>query len=231
MLTHVPPSINRTTTRPAGSLREQIYDYLRGEMNSGGMQPGAFLDLNAMAENLGISRTPLRDAMLQLEVEGFVEILPRRGFRLKPLSLDEIRNIYQIVGALESAVLAGAESRLAGAHLSAMKAENEAMGHAIQADDFDAFFNHNLAFHNEYMRTSDNPRLIALLESLKQRLYDWPRRKAFMQTWEEGAIEEHAHLVKLLEDEKFGAAASYVRDVLWSFEAQRDFIRLYYQMD
>jgi len=195
------------------------------------MQPGAFLDLNAMAESLGISRTPLRDAMLQLEVEGFVEILPRRGFRLKPLSLDEIRNIYQIVGALESAVLATAGPRLPGTHLSVMKAENEAMEQAIQADDFEAFFNHNLAFHNEYLKTSDNPRLIAWLESLKQRLYDWPRRKAFMQTWEEGAIAEHAHLLELLEGGEFRAAACYVQDVLWSFEAQRDFIRLYYQVD
>ena len=67
------------------SLREQVYEFLRAEMNRGGLEIGTFLDLGALAEHLGISRTPLRDALLQLEVEGFVEILPRRGFRLKPL--------------------------------------------------------------------------------------------------------------------------------------------------
>ena len=55
-----PPTLQ---TRP---LREQVYDYLRTEMNQGDLQPGAFLDLNAIAERLGISRTPLREALLQL---------------------------------------------------------------------------------------------------------------------------------------------------------------------
>ncbi|MDP2875322.1 MAG: GntR family transcriptional regulator [Holophaga sp.] len=211
------------------SLREQVYDYLRAEMNSGGMQPGSFLDINALAGELGISRTPLRDALLQLEVEGFVEILPRRGFRLKSLGLAEIRNIYQIIGALEAAVLVAVGPCLGPDGLARMDAHNEAMRGAIVKDDFESFFNHNLAFHAEYLDISDNPRLTAHLHSLKQRLYDWPRRKAFANNWEEGAILEHAHLLKLIRNEEFQSAATYIREVLWSFEAQEAFIRVYYQ--
>ena len=213
------------------SLREQVYDYLRGEMNNGGMQPGSFLDLNAMALHLGISRTPLRDAMLQLEVEGFVEILPRRGFRLKALTLEEIRNIYQIVGALESAALAAAGPQLGKAGLARMKAANKAMSQAIQAENYDAFFLHNSAFHGVFLEASENPRMVSLVQSLKLRLYDWPRRRVFLKSWEERSILEHAHLLELLENGQFEAAASYHRDVHWSFDMQESFVQIYYLTD
>ncbi|HEY69150.1 MAG TPA: GntR family transcriptional regulator, partial [Anaerolineae bacterium] len=54
------------------SLREQVYDYLRHAMNRGELAPGAALNLNQISRKLGVSRTPLRDALLQLEIEGFV---------------------------------------------------------------------------------------------------------------------------------------------------------------
>lgn len=213
------------------SLREQVYDYLRGEMASGGMQPGSFLDLNALARHLGISRTPLRDALLQLEVEGFVEILPRRGFRLKPLGLDEIRNLYQIVGALESAALAAAGPRLGKAGLAAMKAENRAMLQSLKTGNFERFYEHNTAFHGVFLEASANPRMTALVQSLKQRLYDWPRRKAMLKSWEERSVKEHARLLELLGAGQFEEAAAYHRDVHWSFEVQEPFVKVYYLTD
>jgi len=213
------------------SLREQVYDYLRGEMNNGGLQPGSFVDLNALATHLGISRTPLRDALLQLEVEGFVEILPRRGFRLKPITLSEIRNIYQIVGALESAALAVAGPRLGDHGLGRMRAANVAMREAIAAQDYEAFFTHNLAFHGVFLDAAENPRMESLVRSLKQRLYDWPRRKVFLKRWEDRSIEEHQQLLELLEAGRFEAAAAFHRDVHWCFEVQESFVRTYYLTD
>lgn len=213
------------------SLREQVYDYLRGEMNNGGLQPGSFVDLNALATQLGISRTPLRDALLQLEVEGFVEILPRRGFRLKPITLTEIRNIYQIVGALESAALAVAGPRLGSEGLGRMRAANVAMREAIAVQDYEAFFTHNLAFHGVFLEAAENPRMEGLVRSLKQRLYDWPRRKVFLKRWEDRSIEEHQELLELLEAGRFEAAAAFHRDVHWCFEVQESFVRTYYLTD
>jgi len=61
------------------SLREQVYDYLRIQMNEGRIRAGSFLNLNDISRELGMSRTPLRDALFQLESEGFITIFPRRG--------------------------------------------------------------------------------------------------------------------------------------------------------
>ena len=60
-------------------MREQVYEYLRDEISNRKLLPGATININEISRQLGISKTPLRDAIIQLETEGFVTILPRRG--------------------------------------------------------------------------------------------------------------------------------------------------------
>ena len=178
------------------SLREQVYEFLRDEMNRGDLQPGAFLDLNALAERLGISRTPLREALLQLESQGFVTVVPRRGFRLNPLSLDDIRHYYEIIGALEAATLKEYGAALTRADVARMRRLNVEMGQALAADDFAGYYDLNVTFHETYMALTDNRNLRALVGSLKQRLYDWPRRSGFVRTWEEHSVAaEHSAFI------------------------------------
>ena len=76
----LPPTDNKDVNPfELRSLREQVYQYLRTEMFNGRIIPGEYIRLNEMSERLGISKTPLRDAIIQLECERFVTILPRRG--------------------------------------------------------------------------------------------------------------------------------------------------------
>jgi len=211
------------------SLREQVYEYLREAMNRGELQPNAFLDLNAIAERLGISRTPLREALLQLETQGFVTVLPRRGFRLNPLTLDDIRHYYQIIGALEAAILRDCGGALTRGDVQRMRDLNAAMADAVADDDFDRYYGLNQAFHEIYLGLSDNRASLALVRSLKQRLYDWPRRAGFIKTWEEHSIAaEHARFLDLLERGAIGEAASFLQEVHWSFKVQERFIKAYY---
>ncbi len=77
------------------SLREQVYEYLRNEMITGGLVPGSTINLNRIAEQLGISKTPLRDALIHLELEGFVTILPRKGVMVNALTLEDVSVLLQ----------------------------------------------------------------------------------------------------------------------------------------
>ena len=211
------------------SLREQVYEFLRDEMNHGSLQPGAFLDLNALAARLGISRTPLREALLQLETQGFVTVLPRRGFRLNPLSLDDIRHYYEIIGALEAATVKDHGGQLGPDDIQLMRQLNLEMGQALAADDFDRYYELNLAFHETYMCLSDNKGLLTLVRSLKQRLYDWPRRAGYVRSWEEHSVaNEHAAFIEMLATGAFREAAAFLQDVHWSFQEQEKFIHTYY---
>ena len=94
------------------SLKEQVYEYLREQMRTGGLRPGSAIDMEETSRRLGVSETPLRDALLQLEMEGFVTILPRRKIVVNALTLRDIRDFYEIIGALESAALRAAFARL-----------------------------------------------------------------------------------------------------------------------
>jgi DNA-binding GntR family transcriptional regulator len=210
------------------SLREQVYEYLRDQMASGGLQPGAFLDLNQLAKHLGISRTPLREALLHLESEGFVTVLPRRGFLLNALSLDDIRHFYEIIGALEAAALKSAGSSLGPDDFVRMRQLDARMAEATAARDFDRYYESNLAFHDVYLGRCDNARLVAQVHLLKQRLYDWPRREGMIQAWEQHSVVEHEDFLQLLERGAINEAAAHLQDVHWSFKVQETFIHAYY---
>lgn len=210
------------------SLREQVYDYLRTEMARGGLKPGTFLDLNALAARLGVSRTPLREALLHLESQGFVTVLPRRGFRLNDLTLDDVRHFYDIIGALEAAALRAVGPSLGPADFERMRDLDRVMAAAVAARDFDRYYDANLAFHDVYLRRSDNTRLVSLVHLLKQRLYDWPRREAMLQAWEQHSVVEHEDFLHLLESGAYDRAAAHLQNVHWSFAVQEPFIRAYY---
>ena len=214
---------------PLRSLREEVYERLRTLMNRGRLRPGKYLDLNALAKQIGISRTPLRDALLRLECEGFVEIHNRRGVRIAPLTLDRIRHIYEILAALESTALRDVGPRITAAIVARMNELNNDMVRALDNSDFARFYDANLAFHDAYLALSDNTELVSHIHILKQRLYDFPRLKGFVPEWERASVEEHRALVRFLEEGNVGAAADLMRDVHWSFSYQESFVRRYYK--
>lgn len=213
------------------SLREQVYEYLRGQMSRGGLQPGAFLDLNDLARRLGVSRTPLREALLHLESQGFVTILPRRGFQLNALTLDDIRHFYEIIGALEAATIKTVGPSMDRDDLAGMRKLDSMMADAVAARDFDRYYAANLEFHDAYLGRSDNTRLVDQVRLLKQRLYDWPRREGMLQAWEQHSVVEHEKFLRSLQRGDFNAAAAYLQDVHWSFKVQEEFIHAYYFSD
>jgi len=210
------------------SLREQVYEYLRRAINRGELSPGAFLDQNQISAELGISRQPLRDALIQLETEGLVTVLPRRGVMVTRLTLDDIRHLYEVIGALEGAALVSVFTEMDGAHFRDMRSLNADMVLAIDDGDFDTYYSLNLAFHNVFLDLSDNEALVRTVEVSKQRLYDFPRANNFVPDWELASTGEHVEFVDYLERGEQQAGADYLRDVHWSFEIQQPFIMRYY---
>jgi DNA-binding GntR family transcriptional regulator len=210
------------------SLREEVYNYLKVQMNDGKVEPGTFLNLNLICRELKMSRTPLRDALFQLEAEGFVTIYPRRGVLVNTLTLEKIRNIYEILAGLESEVIVSIGTKFRSSDADVMAACNEKMRHALDHNDFAAFYAENLNFHNVYLNMSENNEILHCIKTRKERLYDFPRSKTFVKEWEVNSLNEHQAMIDLFKAGDFNGAAEYVRDVHWSFPVQERFIRRYY---
>ena len=210
------------------SLKEQVYEYLREQLRTGVIKPGSVIDMETTSKLLGVSKTPLRDALLQLEFEGFVTILPRRKIVVNALSLQDIRNYYEIIGALESAAILAALDNLKDADLKTLERLNAEMKGALETDDFDLYYEKNLKFHNIYLGLSGNANLVRIANTMKKRLYDFPRQAGFVKEWEEASIGEHAELVRLFKQRDKKEAAVFIRDVHWSFKVQEKYIAQYY---
>jgi DNA-binding GntR family transcriptional regulator len=213
------------------SLRELVYEHLHQAINSGDLEPGSFIDQKKLAAELGISRQPLRDALIQLELEGFVTVIPRRGVEVRRLALEDIRHLYQVIGALESFVLTRSTPRVHEDKVRRMRTLNEGMVESIEAAEFDTYYDLNLAFHDVFLDTADNPLLLQTVRICKQRLYDFPRERRFHREWELTSTAEHTQIINLIARARHAEAAEYLRDVHWSFDVQRPYIRAYYHMD
>jgi DNA-binding GntR family transcriptional regulator len=210
------------------SLREQVYDHLREGMNHGELAPGASINLNEICQRLGISKTPLRDALLQLEAEGFVTILPRRGCVVNVLTPEEIRHLYEIIGSLEASVIENEFRNITPKRIREMRSLNEDMRTALAHDDFDRYYAANVMMHNCYIGLTANERLKRIVKTMKQRLYDFPRKQVFIKDWEVASTGEHEKLIDLIETGDARAAADHVRNVHWSYDVQQRFIEMYY---
>ena len=214
--------LNRT------SLREQVYEILRDQLDTGDLKPGSVIRQDEIAQKLGVSRTPLREALLRLELEGFVIIKPRSGILVRRLTEQTIRNLYQMIGALEASVLVTESAALTDEKIARMRTHNEEGRAALAADDFESYYAANLALHDGYLQLSNNRELVHSVAAMKQRLYDFPRKRTFVKEWELASVDEHEEIISHLEAGDFAWAAEIVRDVHWSFEVQKDFIRSYY---
>jgi DNA-binding GntR family transcriptional regulator len=210
------------------SLKEQVYEYLREQFQRRDLQPGDIINMDATSQKLGISKTPLRDALIQLEMEGFVTIQPRRGIFVNTLTIDDIREFYQVIGALESSALQAAFPDLNASRLKMLNDLNRQMKDAILRNNFNLFYEKNLCFHNSYIDLCGNNTLIRIIGNLKKRLYDFPRQKEWIKEWEESSILEHQKIVDFLVAGDVQSAAIFLRDVHWSFAVQEKFIQKYY---
>lgn len=212
------------------SLSEQVYQYLRRQMNQGDLLPGSTINIGGIASQLGISKTPLRDALIHLELEGFVTILPRRGVRVNKLQVDDVRNAYDAVGLVESFIVEQCVAKIKKSHLDKLEKLNTRMIADIENGNFHKIFETNLQFHHVYLDVSDNEILKKFILPIKHRLYDFPRQN-YIAEWELRNCQEHDDFIKALKEGDGAGAAKILKDVHWSFELQKDFIYQFYEFD
>ena len=209
------------------SLSEQVYGYLRRQMNQGDLLPGSTINIGEIAKQLGISKTPLRDALIHLELEGFVTILPRRGVCVNKLQLQDVKNAYDSIGLVEAYIVTECIDKIESSHIQKLEDLNERMISDLNKNDFSRFFKTNLQFHNVYLDISENEPLKKFIVPLKHRLYDFPRQN-YIKEWELQNCEEHGQFLDHLKQGNAGKAAKTLKDIHWSFEYQKDFIYAFY---
>ena len=149
------------------SLREEALASLRAAILGGELEPDSIHSTTALAERLGVSPTPVREAMLELARQGLVEPLPNRGFRIvaaREEDLDEIRDLRLM---LEVPALALVIERAEEAELEALRPHIAALGRAAGRGDVEEFLIADRAFHLGLLELGDNERLVRIVGELR----------------------------------------------------------------
>jgi len=202
-------------------LRVQVYEYLREQMRTGKLKSGDIIRVNELIKELGVSRTPLREALLVLHAYGFVTILPQRGIIIKDLTVQEVKDIYELLGGLESRLLLSVFDKIGKSELNRLKRINEEMLEALSNNNFN-YYERNLAFHEVFIKLSENQQMINIIRIAKQRLYEFPE-KEFGDKWKKINYKEHKKIIRLLGKKQIKEAAECMRDVHWHFKYPESF--------
>jgi DNA-binding GntR family transcriptional regulator len=152
----------------ASSVADRVYAALRERILTGELPHRARLHQEQLAEQLGVSRTPLREALGRLAADGLVELLPQRGARVADITADDMRAAYAARLALEPAAAALAARRRPEAAMAEMRAA--IADHRRGRRDVQAAFAANRAFHLAVVKGAENPFLLRFAETL------WVRR-------------------------------------------------------
>jgi DNA-binding GntR family transcriptional regulator len=147
-------------------LREQVKELLLERILSGAYQPGDRLVETRIAQELGTSQTPVREALRDLELLRFVESEPFRGARVRAFSTAELAEIYPVRAAIEEVAAREAAARLDG-DVSHLEAELRAMRAAADEGDLHGLVEHDVAFHRLIVEASGNGVLIGVWASLR----------------------------------------------------------------
>lgn len=198
--------------------RDEAYERLRAWIVDGTLHPGEILRDQEIAQSLGVSRTPVREALRRLEDEGFVETALNRWTRVAPLDLRKAIEAYRIIEALE--ILAMQDAQLTEQDLRDMALANEAMRKAVQRKDAVAALRADEIFHGMWIARAQNSELWLLLGQLKTKL-----RRVEIAYWHRAAhtdqsFHEHRAILKALQEGSRRAAIAALRQN-WEGSMQR----------
>jgi DNA-binding GntR family transcriptional regulator len=199
--------IDMDTYKP---LREIVFTTMREAIINGDFKPGQRLMEVQLAEQMGVSRTPVREAIRKLELEGLVVMVPRKGAYVAGLSSEDVKEVLEIRAVLEGLAASLAAKNASDADIEQLQEIVEKFKNAAEEKDVVRLINFDSDFHDVMYRASKNKKLIQLISALREQVQRF--RVAYFTKIKstQALIEEHNELVSSIlnkEPEKARAIA------------------------
>lgn len=187
--------VTRIERRP---LHEEVLGHLRDRIVSGELPPGGRLNERVLCEQLGISRTPLREAIKMLAAEGLVELLPNRGAIVTPLKAAQIADTLAVMGALEAVAGGLACANASEAAIGEIRALHFEMLAYHARNDLDGYFKCNQRIHDRIIEASGNPVLTNTYRQLNANVLRARYMANLSQERWDVAVREHDEILAAL---------------------------------
>jgi len=194
------------------TLREKILETIREAILKGNLKPGEKVAEPELAERFGISRTPIREAFRQLESEGYLTVIPRKGAVVAALSERDVQEFYAIKSILEGYGAALAAVKLSEKDMAKLEATNDKLKKLAEEGDVKSFYRVHNEFHEIFLKAADNSKLYELIQQLGMKFsrlrmasLSVPGRMAI-------SVAEHEKLLEAFRNQDGQAAESLVKE-------------------
>ena len=190
--------MNKATKKTETSSQRAAND-LRALIFSGDLAPGSTHLESELATRLNMSRTPVREAALALAAQGLLELRPRKGIRILPIAPDDMREIYEVLTALEGiAAYNAAHAGYGPDDLNGLAQAIHQMEAALEADDLPAWAEADDQFHAELVRLGGNSRIIKLVSMMADQVRRARAVTLFMRETPHGSNRAHRNLLEAI---------------------------------
>jgi len=191
---------------------EKLTEILRQEILNGQHGSGTIIDEVALAQRHDVSRTPVREALKMLTKEGLVETVPRKGCRVRKLTLDEALELYPIVAILESYSIAETCYRITDEQIRQLKDIHKKMEVVCSEGDIDTYYLLNMKIHKLLSQYSSNSYLAKLIEQLNCLMFLTRHKQLLAKGRVVQSLREHRMLMTALGDRNPAMASRVMKE-------------------
>lgn len=181
-------------------LRDVVFNTLRQAILRGELKPGERLMEIQLANKLGVSRTPVREAIRKLELDGLVLMIPRKGAEVAQISEKSLRDVLEVRRSLEALAARLACERISRQALSELKEAERAFEEVLGSDDITVVAEADVAFHSIIYIATDNQRLIQLLSNFREQMYRYRVEYLKRKECHPQLLSEHRDMIRFLEN-------------------------------
>ena len=196
-------------------LRDVVFNTLRRAILKGELEPGERLMEIALANKLGVSRTPIREAIRKLELEGLVIMIPRKGAEVAKITEKDLRDVREVRTSLELLSIELACDRITSEELVELKQTCRAFEEALKGDDLTEMAEKDVAFHDVIFKATKNARLIQILNNLREQMYRYRMEYLKDKNFHQRLVEEHRMIVSAIEKKDKETAVSLIREHIY----------------
>lgn len=203
------------------SLKDHVYAHITDLINAGKLGELEHVSEQSIADALSVSRTPVREALMQLSEEGYLERIPRKGFIVRGFNESDAREVFEILGPLDGRAALLAAGRMSDDNIVQLSFLHNSMQLAINSGLYDRYDDLQREFHQTYVQQCGNAHLSEYIEDLNRFFMKRAYLQAETDILEKNARQanrEHAHIVALFKKRDGEALQAYIRDVHWSLE-------------
>ncbi len=188
-------------------LRDSVFNELRQEILTGELAPGERLMEIHLADRLGVSRTPIREAIRMLELEGLVTMIPRRGAQVSQITEKQMNDVLEVRQALDVLCVKLACERIDKEGLKRLEAACKAFEEAVESDDNRRIAQADVEFHNVIIEATGNDKLISMEDTFSQPMYRYRYEYIKDGSGHQNLVKEHREILSAIAAGDVEAAA------------------------